>query len=146
MIPDKVRLGLLVHRVHQDMVDQDLKETEENQDFLLAQRVHTTQDPLDLRDLQDRRDQQEFLDLEVNLETQFLTAECRLCRDLQDPQDHLGVQDHRASKVILEYLAYLEVQCQSLPVHLVPQDPQDHVDLQAPSLLPARCGSISLIT
>lgn len=146
MIPDKVHLGLLVHRVHQDMVDQDLKETEENQDLLLAQRVHTTQDPLDLRDLQDRRDQQEFLDLEVNLETQFLTAECRLCRDLQAPQDRLDARDHRASKVILAYLAYLEVQCQSLQVHLVPLVPQDHVDQQAPSLLPARCGSISLIT
>lgn len=146
VIPDKVLLGLLVHQVLQGMVDQDRKETEENQDLPLAQRVHTTQDPLDLQDLQDKRDQQELLDLEVNLETQFLTAECRLCRDLQVPQDRLGAKDHKASKVIPEYLAYLEAQCRLLQARLVPQVPQDHVDRPVPSLLPARCGSISLIT
>lgn len=141
VIPDKVHLGLLVHRVSQGTVDQDLKETGENQDFLPAQ-VHTTLDLLDLRDLQDRRAQQGSLDQEVNQETQFLIAEYRLCRDLQAHQDHPGAQDHRASKGILEYLVFLDHH----EAHLVLQDPQDHLDSQAPSRLPVRCGSTSLIT
>lgn len=113
--PDKVLLGLLVQRDSPGTADQDLKETEENQDIRPAQALTTPDlqgllDLLEFLGLLDRRDQWVLKDPEVNQETQFLTAEFRRCRDLQDHQDLPGVRDHRASKEILVFLDIHKVQ------------------------------------
>lgn len=146
--------------VNQVMADQDLKETKE---MLVSHPalVHTTLDHQDHLDQQDPKDQQDLLDQEDTKVNQVLqvcpvlqealkespTPEGFPSLDHQVLQGLLDLKDHKDTKGTLELLEPLEFQVlQEVPSHStqVPLVLLVPLALQAPSLHPARCASISL--